>query len=129
MALFFSTSTAFVPNILAPSSINRTSKLYTVFFFNWPLFHKFCLTGKGKVCKIGVLVRIEELNTVLFVSRVIWLCFKVTDYQGRIISLGYFDVLTLIPAGTLLERLRKKSWNFTTQFTHISRDCWASRLY
>ena len=31
---------------------------------------------------------------------------------------GYFDVLTLTPAKTLLERLSKKNWNFKTPFTH-----------
>ena len=32
--------------------------------------------------------------------------------------LRYFDVLSLTPAGNLLERLRMKNWNFKTSFTH-----------
>ena len=32
---------------------------------------------------------------------------------------GYFAVLTLTPAGNLLEALRKKNWYFDTPFTHI----------
>ena len=37
-----------------------------------------------------------------------------TDVHVRI----YFDVLTQTPARNLLERLRKKNWNFKTPFTH-----------
>ena len=34
---------------------------------------------------------------------------------------GYFDVLTITPAGILLERSRKKSWSFKTVYTHVIR--------
>ena len=34
---------------------------------------------------------------------------------------GYFDVLTMIPAGILLERSREKSWSFKTKYTHVFR--------
>ena len=38
---------------------------------------------------------------------------------------GYFDVLTLTPDRTLLERLRKKKWKFKMPFTHGLRHFWA----
>ena len=34
---------------------------------------------------------------------------------------GYFDILTLKPARNLLERLRKKNWNYKSPFTYILR--------
>ena len=37
----------------------------------------------------------------------------------------YFDVLTITPARTLLERLRKKNWNLKTPFTHGLRHFWS----
>ena len=41
------------------------------------------------------------------------------------VHVGYFDVLSLTPAGNLLERLRKKNWNLKTPFTHGLRHFWA----
>ena len=41
---------------------------------------------------------------------------------------GYFDVLTLTPAGNLLKRLKKKIFSFKTPFTYGLRHFWAKNL-